>query len=79
MKMDTYLKAVDAAKWLYEQMRSAAGGPASLTIRALDFVPESEWPSPPLIIQKIKSYLGSPILAWENVKNSALARDWTLI
>ena len=63
MTWKTYEKAVQAARWLYDQMRSAPGGPASLTVRALDLVPESEWPSPPLTIQKIKSYLGGQILA----------------
>jgi hypothetical protein len=63
MKWETYDKAVKAARWLYDQMRSAAGGPASLTVSALDLVPESEWPSPPLTIQNIKSYLGGQILA----------------
>ena len=79
MTWKTYEKAVKAARWLYGQMWSAAGGPASLTVRALDLVPESEWPSPPLTIQNIKSYLGGQTLAWENVKMSALAEDFTLI
>ena len=61
MTWKTYEKAVKAARWLYGQMWSAAGGPASLTVRALDLVPESEWPSPPLTMQNIKSYLGGQI------------------
>ena len=42
----TYHQAVAAAKWLYDHMRSTEGGPASLSTRALDRVPNAQGPSP---------------------------------
>ena len=75
----TYHQAVAAAEWLYAYMRSVEGGPQSLSCRALERVPPALWPSPPLTLQLVKSYLGSQILAWENVRMAALEGDWTLI
>ena len=75
----TYHQAVAAAEWLYAYMRSVEGGPALLTSRALQHVPPALWPRPPLTLQRVKSYLGSQILAWENVRMAALEGDWTLI